>query len=115
MLYLGYTFEATEYAHGHLDVFWRWMEKREPWFYQDLEMVRCTMWHVETRDSALHIHHYVEFDDEQELAEYRTAIAEKSADPSWEERRLQQNVWYRIIARSIYYSPPVALGFQGRG
>ncbi|MBL1115242.1 hypothetical protein JK364_22995 [Streptomyces sp. 110] len=113
MIYLGYTFEPTDYALVHLDAFWGWMQEREPWFYRNLDMVRGTSWRVEKTRATVRIHHLVEFDNETALAEYRSVIAEKAQkDPAWEMRRVEQDVWYRITARTIQMSPPVRMGLH---
>jgi len=113
MLYLGYTFEPTDYALGRLDEFWNWMMKREPWFYRGLNMVRGTSWRVERNESSIRIHHLVEFDNAASLTEYRRALAVKGIeDPAWEARRVEQDTWYTIVARTAYASPPVRMGIQ---
>lgn len=116
MLYLGYTFRATDHAQRHLTELWQWMQIREPWFYHGLQMVRSSSWrteHVAEADGTrLLIHHQVELDDESALVAYRRAIATKSQDPAWEARRVEQDLWYSIVARTIQSGPPVRMGFR---
>ncbi|RNF81154.1 hypothetical protein EEJ42_47075 [Streptomyces botrytidirepellens] len=109
MLYLVYTFEATEYARRRLPEFWEWMRDRNEWFYAGLGMVQGTGWRIETSSSLLLIHHEVAFADDSGLAEYRAALAARGRDPAWEQRRLEQDRWYRIVRRGTHTSPPVPL------
>ncbi|MDQ1031551.1 hypothetical protein QF035_009133 [Streptomyces umbrinus] len=113
MLYLEYTFKPTEHAHAHQAEFWRWMSEREPWFYADFRMVRGTSWRMESSGTRPLIHHLVEFDDTNSIAEYRAAVAAKAKeDPLWEKKRMEQDLWYEIIGRSVQTSSLADLGFQ---
>lgn len=109
MLYLSYSFEATDHAHAHPCDFWSWMADRAPWFYSGLTMVVGTSWRTESRPGSLLIHHEVSFADEAGLAQYRAALAVRGRDPAWEQRRREQDRWYRIVARSVQSSPPVPM------
>ncbi|MFM9452535.1 hypothetical protein [Streptomyces europaeiscabiei] len=109
MLYLAYTFEPTAHAHAHPEEFWAWMDARVAWFYRDLTMVLATSWRCESRADGLLVHHEVAFADEAGMAEYRAALAVRGRDQAWEQRRRDQDRWYRIVARSIQNSPPVPM------
>jgi hypothetical protein len=111
MLYLGYTFTPTPHARAHEAEFWDWMQQREPWFYSGLAMVRGTSWTMEiSGPQAGSIHHLVAFDDDTALARYRRALHDRAADPAWEARRVEQDQWYTITARTVHRSLPVAMG-----
>lgn len=113
MQYLLYTFELTSHALDHLEEFWQWMKEREPWFYDRLPMVRNSSWRVEHGEALVRVHHCVTFDDRAALAAYRAAIAGRGRnDPAWESRRAEQDLWYRITARTEQCSPPVGMGFD---
>jgi hypothetical protein len=61
------------------------------------------------RPDGLLVHHEVAFADEAGMAEYRATLAVRSRDQAWEQRRRDQDRWYRIVARSIQNSPPVPM------
>jgi hypothetical protein len=86
------------------------MDARVAWFYRDLTMVLATSWRCESRSDGLFVvHHEVAFADEAGMAEYRAALAVRGRDQAWEQRRRDQDHWYRIVARSIQNSPPVPM------
>ncbi|MGW6602249.1 hypothetical protein [Streptomyces sp. NPDC055036] len=109
MLYLAYTFEATDHTHAHQDAFWEWMSGRAAWFYDGLEMVLGISWRTETRPGSLLVHHEVAFAGDAGLADYRAALAVRGRDQTWERRRREQDRWYRIVSRSLQTSPPLPL------
>jgi len=108
-LYLAYSFQTTDHAHTHLADFWSWMADRNLWFYSGLDMVLATSWRIETQPGSLLIHHEVAFTDETGLGEYRAALAARGLDQAWEQRRREQDRWYRIVARSVQFSPPTSM------
>jgi hypothetical protein len=112
VLYLGYIFAPTPYARAREAEFWEWMRLRQPWFYDGLGMVRETTWHREvTGPHAGSIHHLVGFDDDAGLARYRRALRDRAeSDPAWEARRVEQDRWYVITARTVRRSLPVPMG-----
>ncbi|WP_405968949.1 hypothetical protein OG613_48570 (plasmid) [Streptomyces sp. NBC_00015] len=113
-LYLAYSFETTDHAHTNPADFWSWMADRNTWFYSGLNMILATSWRVETQPGNLLIHHEVAFADESGLAAYRAALAARGRDQAWEQRRREQDHWYRIVARSVQTSPPAAMAFPRR-
>jgi hypothetical protein len=113
-LYLAYSFETTDHAHTHLADFWEWMAARNLWFYDNLDMILATSWRIETQPASLLIHHEVAFADETGLAEYRAALTARGLDPAWEQRRRDQDRWYRIVARSVQTSPPALMTLPRR-
>ncbi|MET7489820.1 hypothetical protein [Streptomyces sp. NPDC005538] len=116
-VYLAYSFETTDHAHTHLADFWSWMADRNTWFYSGLDMVLATSWRIETRPGSpgsLLIHHEVAFADEAGLAAYRAALAARGRDHAWEQRRREQDRWYRIVSRSAQVSPPVRMPLPQR-
>ncbi|MFI6283032.1 hypothetical protein [Streptomyces sp. NPDC050988] len=108
-LYLAYSFETTDHAHMYPADFWSWMADRNLWFYSGLDMVLATNWRIQIQPASLLIHHEVAFADETGLAAYRAALAAKGRDPAWEQRRREQDLWYRIVARSVQTSPPAPM------
>ncbi|MEV7872645.1 hypothetical protein AB0P17_42575 [Streptomyces sp. NPDC088124] len=108
-LYLVYGFETTDHTHTNMAAFWSWMADRNLWFYSGLDMVLDTSWRVETQPGRLLIHHEVAFVGESGLADYRAALAVRGRDRAWEERRCEQDRWYRIVSRSLHTSPPVPM------
>lgn len=108
-LYLAYSFETTDHAHTHPADFWSWMADRNLWFYSGLDMVLSTSWRIEDQPGSLLIHHEVAFADETGLAAYRAALAARGRDQAWEQRRCEQDRWYRIVARSVQISPPAPM------
>ncbi|MET9083184.1 hypothetical protein ABZX77_15020 [Streptomyces sp. NPDC004237] len=113
-LFLAYTFETTEHANAHPDRFWSWMEARNTWFYVDLNMVQSTSWRIQHRPDGVLIHHEVAFADESGLTAYRAALADRGRDPAWEQRRREQDRWYRIVSRSVQTSPPMPMALPRR-
>ncbi|MEU3521745.1 hypothetical protein ABZ770_42065 [Streptomyces sp. NPDC006654] len=114
MLFLAYTFETTEHANAYPERFWPWMADRNAWFYEGLDTVVATSWRIEHRPEGPLIHHEVAFADEAGLTGYRAALAARGRDLAWEQRRREQDRWYRIVSRSIQTSPPVPMAFPHR-
>lgn len=111
MFHLVYTFRPTPYAQENLNEFWNWMQEREKWFYDNLEMVQKTDWYVRTIGIDVHcIEHFVTFEDEAAWGEYRRAVKQKSRDPRWESRRVEQERWYEILEARILTDSPVKMG-----
>jgi hypothetical protein len=109
MIYLTYNLHLTPHARNNVDEFWNWVEEREPWFYDGLDMVQDTRW----LDFGSEVQHLVVLTDEEALTSYREAIAEKGRDPAWESRRTSQDLWYSIPGGSrIAADPPVRLGLK---
>jgi hypothetical protein len=113
ILYLVYRFQPTAYARANSGEFWRWMQDREHWFYDGLEMVLKTEWYVRTIGINVHdVEHIVTFEDEAAWGEYRKKVRQKSQDPQWESRRTEQEKWYEILDSSLLTDPPVQMGLR---
>ncbi|UGQ11512.1 hypothetical protein LO772_32820 [Yinghuangia sp. ASG 101] len=111
MIYLGYTFRPTPHALANQSEFWSWVRDREKWFYGGLDMVLRTDWYVRTIGSDVHcVEHLVAFADEAAWGAYRAAVSQRGRDKAWEERRIEQGLWYDIVDSRILSDPPVHLG-----
>jgi hypothetical protein len=112
LLYLVYRFKPTAYARANLGEFWKWMQDRELWFYDGLEMVLKTEWFVRTIGTDVHsVEHIVTFEDEAAWGNYRKRVRQKSQDANWEARRTEQEKWYDILDSALLSDPPVHMGF----
>lgn len=111
-MYLGYTFVRTPYAREHEEEFWQWMRERELWFYGGLTMVRGWTWTIELiSDQEDAIHYLFRFDGDPDLAAYRRVLhAHAVDDPAWEARRVEQDRWYIITARTVQRTLPAMMG-----
>ncbi|MCH5586637.1 hypothetical protein MK805_17010 [Shimazuella sp. AN120528] len=115
MLYLVYRFKPTAYARANLREFWKWMQDREAWFYDGLEMVLKTEWYVRTIGVDVHsVEHIVLFENEEAWGAYRDKVRQKSQDTNWEARRTEQEKWYDILDSSLLSDPPVQMGLDRR-
>jgi len=113
MIYLGYTFRPTAHALADLPGFWAWVEDREKWFYNGLDMVLRTDWYVRTIGTDVHcVEHLVAFADEAAWGAYRKAVAARGGDPQCEARRTEQGLWYDILDSRTLSDPPVRLGLR---
>ena len=45
MIYLVYKMHLSEKSRRNMKEFWRWLEDREKWFYQELPMVKGVRWY----------------------------------------------------------------------
>lgn len=116
MLHLVYLFRPTAHARANLKEFWTWVSEREEWFYGGLSMVTNPRWYVRTVGPDVHsIEHFISFEDEAAWGAYRKEISRRSADPSWEKRRLEQDVWWEIIEARLLNDAPIEKAVSGSG
>ncbi|MFG6178780.1 hypothetical protein ACGTN6_16210 [Halomonas sp. THAF12] len=98
MLHLVYTLQLTEHARTHNKEFWEWLHSRQSWFYDGLDMIQAPRWFMHVIGQNVHcLEHSVAFDDEAAWGAYRKAISQRSKDPEWEKRRIEQEKWWEII------------------
>ncbi|MFD7417563.1 hypothetical protein [Kitasatospora purpeofusca] len=113
MLHLHYRLELTEAAEADPAGFWAWAAEREKWFYEGLDTVLATSWHLRTVGTHVHaLEHLVTFADEAAWGTYRRQVSARSKDPSWEERRTEQTHWWRLAEAALLNDPPVAMGLH---
>lgn len=109
MLHLVYVLRPSAHARGDLRAFWEWIRCRQTWFYEGLDMVKDLRWFVRTIGVDVHaLEHFVTFDDEAAWGAYRRALAARAQDPVWEQRRVEQDVWFDILEARILTDPPFA-------
>lgn len=108
MLHLIYVMKPTRKARGDLPAFWQWVQAREAWFYEGLDMVKNPRWYVRTIGQDVHaLEHSISFDDEAAWGAYRRAVSERSKDASWERRRVEQDDWWDILEARMLSDAPM--------
>ncbi|MCS4320831.1 hypothetical protein M2407_005205 [Serratia sp. BIGb0234] len=110
MLHLMYLLKPTSKARKDMPEFWRWVEKREEWFYSTLEMAGERRWYVRTIGNNVHcLEHYVTFADEEAWGQYRKAVSALSKIPEWEQIRTEQELWWDILDSSLLNDAPFVI------
>ncbi|KML62345.1 hypothetical protein VL15_03755 [Burkholderia cepacia] len=108
MLHLVYTMQPTLNARRNLTAFWQWVKQREAWFYDGLDMAMNPQWRVQTIGPRVHaLEHSISFADEAAWGTYRRAVAQRSRDPEWERRRVEQDEWWELIDARILTDAPL--------
>lgn len=108
MLHLIYLLRPSKKARAHHSEFWQWVDERELWFYDGLEMASDPRWYVQTIAQDVHaIEHWISFEDEAAWGAYRKIVSERSRVPAWETRRVEQDEWWEILEARLLNDAPV--------
>jgi hypothetical protein len=108
MLHLIYTFRPTAAARADLPAFWRWVGERERWFYDGLDMAHAPRWYVCTVGPGVHtLEHWISFADEAGWGDYRREVSRRSANPAWEQRRIEQDRWWDLLDARLLNDAPL--------
>ncbi len=112
MIYLHYRMKLAPRARQDMKAFWKWLEHRESFFYQDLPMVKEVRWFYSVVGDVYVIENYAAFDDEAGFGEYRKALANLKTDHDWEAERVSQDDWWEFLGTRLLTDPPVNVGFR---
>ena len=112
MIYLVYKMHLSARARRDLKGFWSWLEDRERWFYDDLDMVKEVRWYYSVIGDVYTLESWAAFDDEAGFGEYRKRLAQLKTDGDWEATRTTQEDWWEFLETRLVTDPPVAVGFR---
>jgi hypothetical protein len=114
VIYLVYRMRLRARARQNMKEFWAWLENRERFFYDDLDMVRSVKWYYSVVGDVYVIENWAGFDDEAGFGAYRAKLATLKTDNSWETERVSQDEWWEFLNTRIVTDPPVPVGFTDR-
>lgn len=112
VIYLVYRMQLTAKARGDLHAFWAWLEERERWFYDGLDMVEQVRWYYSLVGDVYTLESWSAFADEAAWGAYRAALATRKADRAWERQRTSQDEWWDFLDTRMVTDPPVPVGFH---
>lgn len=112
MIYLHYRMKLAARARQDMKGFWKWLEHRETFFYQDLPMVKEVRWFYSVVGDVYVIENWAAFDDEAGFGEYRQALANLKTNTDWETERVSQDEWWEFLSTRLLTDPPVNVGFR---
>jgi hypothetical protein len=102
----------TARARQDMKGFWKWLENRERFFYDDLPMVESVRWYYSVIGDVYVIENWAGFKDEAAWGQYRATLATLKSDHDWEAERVSQDEWWDFLDTRIVTQPPVAVGFD---
>ena len=112
MIYLVYKMHLSPRARRDLKAFWAWLEERERWFYDELDMVKEVRWYYSVIGDVYTIESWSAFDDEAAFGAYRARLAQLKSDSEWEDTRTTQEDWWEFLETRLVTDPPVSVGFR---
>lgn len=112
MIYLVYRMSLSDKARRDQKSFWKWLENREKFFYQDLPMVKELRWYYSVIGDVYMLENWAAFEDEAAWGEYRKALIGLKTDPMWEGERVSQEDWWDFVDTRIVTDTPVQVGFR---
>ena len=112
MIYLHYRMKLAPRARQDMKSFWKWLEHRESFFYNDLPMVKEVKWFYSVVGDVYVIENYAAFDDEAGFGEYRKALSTLKLNDEWESERVSQDDWWEFLGTRLLTDPPVNVGFR---
>jgi hypothetical protein len=115
MMYLVYRMQLTNRARRDLAGFWKWLERRERFFYDDLPMVAGVRWYYSVVGDVYTLENWAAFADEAAWGQYRAALARLKSDEQWEAERVTQEDWWEFVGTRIVADPPAEVGFNRAG
>lgn len=114
MIYLVYRMRLSPRARRDMKAFWSWLENRERFFYDDLDMVEDLRWYYSVIGDVYVIENWAGFADEAAWGRYRAKLATLKKADDWEAERVSQDEWWDFLDTRIVTDPPVQVGFSKR-